>query len=271
MRKTLFLALTGIFLVFGAISASAGDAPWGQTGWGDADKDLVIDYDDKCPKTPYCCHVDKVGCPIDEDGDGVCDTYDKCPGTPKGCVVDEKGCPKDSDGDGVCDGLDKCPDTPKGVKVDAVGCCIDSDKDGVCDYLDKCPDTAMDLKVDSSGCPIKVESGAVVHFDTDKAKIRPEGMGPLQDVAAFMKKYPETTAAVTGHCDSRGTEKYNLKLGDRRSSAVQAYLVSQGVAASRLTTDSKGEAEPVAPNTTSAGMAKNRRAVVKVTPAYEKK
>ena len=71
-------------------------------------------------------------------------------------------------------------------------------------------------------------------------------------------------AIAVGHTDSVGSDTYNLQLGQRRSEAVKQYLVSQGLEAGRVYTDSKGEREPVADNKTVIGRSKNRRVVVEV-------
>jgi OOP family OmpA-OmpF porin len=77
-------------------------------------------------------------------------------------------------------------------------------------------------------------------------------------------------AIVVGHTDSVGTDTYNLKLGMRRAEAVKKYLVSRGVEAGRIYTDTKGEREPVATNKTAEGRSENRRVVVEVygVPKY---
>jgi len=69
---------------------------------------------------------------------------------------------------------------------------------------------------------------------------------------------------AVGHTDSVGSEAYNQKLSVRRAEAVKAYIVSKGVEASRVYTEGKGEAQPVADNKTSAGRAKNRRVEIEV-------
>ena len=67
-----------------------------------------------------------------------------------------------------------------------------------------------------------------------------------------------------GHTDSIGTEAYNLKLSERRAQAVKAYLVSKGIDASRIYSEGKGEAQPIASNKTAEGRAKNRRVDIEV-------
>jgi OOP family OmpA-OmpF porin len=241
--------------------------------WPDADGDGVPDHLDKCPDTPKGVEVDAVGCPIDSDGDRVPDYLDKCPGTPPGVEVDGKGCPIDSDGDGVPDELDKCPGTPKGVKVDGKGCPVDSDGDGVPDYLDKCPGTPKGVPVGDSGCPIAgIEVAGdewfvrgQVLFDVNRATLKPEAAEVLLRVANFLRKNQQYTVEIQGNTDSTGPLAWNMKLSATRAEAVKSYLVTNGVAAGRLTTKGFGPNEPLAPNNTAEGRAKNRRVDFKPT------
>ncbi len=241
---------------------------------GDSDGDGVNDRKDKCPGTPKGATVDPVGCPKDSDGDGVYDGIDQCPDTPKGAKVDSKGCPMDSDGDGVYDGLDKCPGTPKGAKVDKDGCPLDGDKDGVYDGLDKCPDSAPGAKVDANGCEIKKEEVIKVdetiilenlYFDTNKSNIDNQDAAILDKWVNVLKENPKMEAMIMGHTDSDGAESYNQKLSQSRADSVMAYMVSKGIDKTRLTAKGYGESQPIAPNTTKDGKAKNRRVELKRT------
>jgi OOP family OmpA-OmpF porin len=235
--------------------------------WPDDDSDGVANHLDECPDTPRGVEVDAVGCPVDSDGDGVPDFLDRCPDTPAGVSVDGDGCPVDSDGDGVPDFRDQCPDTPRGVTVDAEGCPVDSDGDGVPDHLDACPNTPPGVPVTRNGCPIKgIEvagdewsvRGRVL-FETNRATIRPEAAEVLLKVAAFLQKNPHFHVEIQGNTDSTGPMDWNMKLSEQRAGAVKDYLVTNGVAPHRLTTRGFGPHEPVAPNTTADGRAKNRR------------
>ncbi len=241
--------------------------------WPDDDSDGVPNHLDKCPDTPKNVKVDAKGCPLDADGDGVPDYLDKCPGTPKGVTVDTAGCPIDSDGDGVPDSLDKCPGTPRGIKVDAKGCPLDSDGDGVPDSLDKCPGTIRGVPVDKAGCPIKgievmgdewMVRGKVL-FALNKATIRPEAAEVLLKVAGFLKKNPQYMVEIQGNTDNTGAMAWNMQLSQMRADAVKAHLVSNGVAGGRLTTKAFGPNEPIAPNNTAEGRARNRRVDFKPT------
>ena len=241
--------------------------------WPDDDGDGVPNHLDKCPDTPKNVKVDAQGCPLDTDGDGVPDYLDKCPGTPEGVAVDAAGCPIDSDGDGVPDYLDKCPGTPRGIKVDAQGCPLDSDGDGVPDSLDKCPGTPRGVPVDKTGCPIKgievmgdewMVRGKVL-FALNKATIRPEAAEVLLKVAGFLKKNPQYAVEIQGNTDNTGAMAWNMQLSQMRADAVKAYLVSNGVAGGMLTTKAFGPNEPIAPNNTAEGRAKNRRVDFKPT------
>jgi OOP family OmpA-OmpF porin len=235
--------------------------------WPDGDGDGVPDHLDKCPDTPKGVEVDATGCPVDSDGDGVPDYLDRCPGTPKGVQVDASGCPVDSDGDGVPDHLDKCPGTPKGVKVDATGCPVDSDGDGVPDHLDKCPGTPKGVPVDASGCPItgiEVAGGewfvrGQVLFDLNRATIKPAAAEVLLNVANYLRKNQQLVVEIQGNTDNTGPLAWNMKLSEMRAEAVKDHLVRNGVAADRLTTKGFGPDEPLEPNDTAEGRAKNRR------------
>ncbi len=232
----------------------------------DDDGDGVANHLDKCPDTPKGVKVDSNGCPIDSDGDGVPDYLDKCPGTPKGTKVDANGCPLDSDGDGVPDTADKCPGTPKGMAVDAQGC-PDTDGDGVPDNLDKCPGTPRGVPVDDTGCPLAgIEIAGnewfvrgKILFAVNKAVLNPEAQELLIKVATFLNKNQQFVVEVQGNTDSTGPMAWNMELSKMRADSVRDFLVSNGVAADRLTTKGFGPNEPIAPNNTEEGRAKNRR------------
>jgi outer membrane protein OmpA-like peptidoglycan-associated protein len=99
-------------------------------------------------------------------------------------------------------------------------------------------------------------------FDYNKAVLKPAAIQALVPVVKELKEQPNLRASIVGHTDSDGSDAYNLGLSRRRADAVRNYLVSQGIAASRLTTEGRGEREPEAPNTTAEGKALNRRVVI---------
>jgi len=106
--------------------------------------------------------------------------------------------------------------------------------------------------------------GDRVFFDYDKSDIKAEGRQVLQRQADWLKKYPNVTLTVEGHCDERGTREYNLALGERRANAVKKMLVALGVAANRVSTISYGKERPAVVGSTEAAWAQNRRGVTVV-------
>ena len=98
-----------------------------------------------------------------------------------------------------------------------------------------------------------------VNFDFDKATLRPEDIAIIDKDVAGLDKWGNVNIEVAGHTDSRGSDKYNLKLSQRRAEAVRNYLVSKGIAADRLTAKGYGESQPVADNATDEGRFQNRR------------
>ncbi|MGA8752744.1 OmpA family protein, partial [Candidatus Deferrimicrobium sp.] len=86
-----------------------------------------------------------------------------------------------------------------------------------------------------------------VRFDFDKSEVKEDGRKTCQVVADYLKKRPQAKMLIEGHCDERGTAEYNMALGDRRATAVMAYLVSLGVPKAALSTVSFGKEKPLDP------------------------
>jgi peptidoglycan-associated lipoprotein len=99
-----------------------------------------------------------------------------------------------------------------------------------------------------------------VYFDFDKSNLRPDAIEQLNKNAAVMKEGAQFIYQIAGHCDERGTQEYNLALGERRALAVRDYLISVGVPADRLVTISYGEEKPADAGHDEAAWGKNRRA-----------
>jgi peptidoglycan-associated lipoprotein len=103
-----------------------------------------------------------------------------------------------------------------------------------------------------------------VFFDYDKADIRGDMLSVLQRNATWLKANANVRFTIEGHCDERGSEEYNIGLGDRRANAVREYLVSQGLPAARMNVVSYGEERPVCREETEQCFEKNRRAAFKL-------
>ena len=103
-----------------------------------------------------------------------------------------------------------------------------------------------------------------VNFDTNKYTIRPADLAELQKAVDFAKKNPDAKFHVVGYTDSRGGDKYNQKLSEQRAESVKKYLVGEAVPAEQITSEGKGEAEPVGNNKTKEGQFQNRRVVLKI-------
>ena len=114
--------------------------------------------------------------------------------------------------------------------------------------------------------------GADALFDFDKYNIKPSASERLNRLATDLRRVPSVSSIlIVGHTDSKGTDAYNLRLGQRRADAVASYLAAKGVSRSVMSTRSMGKADPVAPNTlpngkdNPSGRALNRRVVITVT------
>ena len=204
---------------------------------------------------------DEDGCPDpDNDNDGILDVDDQCPNDPEDIdnFEDDDGCPDpDNDQDKICDpwvqerglgekyadicqGVDQCPDQPEDYDGDR-------DEDG-------CPD----LKAVFDGCSVKITEK--VFFKFNKWDIDPRSFELLDDVATVIQQVPdEIHFRIEGHTDSKGSDKYNKKLSQRRSDSVRDYLIRKGVKAERLQGVGFGEDKPIDTNRTADGRARNRR------------
>ena len=100
---------------------------------------------------------------------------------------------------------------------------------------------------------------ASVHFDYDSSELRPVDMDLITQVAQHLMQNPSHMLLVEGHCDERGTEEYNLSLGERRALSVAEELSKLGVTVNRLGTQSFGEKVPLSESSAKESLAKNRR------------
>ncbi|GGG37662.1 cell envelope biogenesis protein OmpA [Bizionia arctica] len=254
-------------------------------GGKDTDGDGIYDANDACPEVPGLAEFN--GCP-DTDGDGIEDSLDACPLEAGPAEFD--GCP-DTDGDGIPDNLDACPTVAGLPQFDG---CPDTDGDGIPNPDDKCPDVAGPVAnggcpwpdkdgdgvpdkddlcpdvygtVANQGCPELTEEvkkalnayAKTILFDTGKASIKSESAEVLQNIIGIVNEYPNAKFNIQGYTDSVGSDALNLKLSKERASSVMNYLITNGVASSRLKSEGFGEANPIDTNKTRAGRANNRR------------
>ncbi len=107
--------------------------------------------------------------------------------------------------------------------------------------------------------------GNTVYFDFDKSNLRPDAQAVLAKQVAWLKQYPAYKITIQGNCDERGTREYNLALGARRANSAKKYMVTNGIAASRISTISFGKERPVCVASTEKCWAENRRDVTVIS------
>jgi len=103
-----------------------------------------------------------------------------------------------------------------------------------------------------------------IHFAFDSYELNPNARDLLKKKAKVLKRYPEQRMIIEGHCDERGTEEYNLALGERRARAAYEFLILLGVDAGRLRIISYGEEKPIDPGHNETAWSKNRRDEFKI-------
>ncbi len=99
-----------------------------------------------------------------------------------------------------------------------------------------------------------------IHFEYDRYDLTPEAKQILNQKAAYLKAHPEIKVIIEGHCDERGSNAYNMALGEKRAKAAAAYLEAMGIDPNRLETVSYGEERPLVLGHTEEAYAANRRA-----------
>ncbi|MFC1528400.1 peptidoglycan-associated lipoprotein Pal [Candidatus Latescibacterota bacterium] len=100
---------------------------------------------------------------------------------------------------------------------------------------------------------------STIYFDYDKSNIRSDQRSSLADNAAILSKYSTVRIRIEGHCDERGSDEYNLALGQRRADSARQYLTEYGISSSRITTLTYGESRPVSLGHNESSWAQNRR------------
>ncbi len=223
----------------------------------DNDADGIPDVDDQAPLEPedHDGYKDEDGIPDpDNDGDGIPDVKDKAPNQAEDMdhFQDEDGVPDpDNDGDGIPDSQDKCPGTDQTV---AAGQSTAETMNGYQDE-DGCPDEKPAIAV-AQGQAIVLKG---VYFKTNSAELTPESKQILNKVAKTLKENPDIVVEIRGYTDNTGSYKANVRLSQRRAESVRNYLISKGVDGKRLIAKGYGPENPIAPNDTAEGRAKNRR------------
>jgi len=105
---------------------------------------------------------------------------------------------------------------------------------------------------------------STIYFDFDKSELKPPARDKLNKVADIMKRYSNINVLIEGHCDERGTEEYNLALGERRARAAYNFLSNMGISSDRLKIISYGEEYPAVQGHNEEAWSKNRRDEFKV-------
>lgn len=204
-------------------------------GCPDADKDGIADKDDKCPDVPGTAEYR--GCPpSDRDEDGVGDAEDLCPDTAGEAKWD--GCP-DTDADGVPDHKDECPETAGSEKFAG---CPDTDADGIPDKDDNCPEEAGVVAL--KGCPNLPPPDKAIYFGTASQNWYRTSDETLDEVIELLNNDPSLKAHISGHTDDTGEQASESDLSGLRAKKVYDYLISKGIAASRLKYEGYGSSRP---------------------------
>jgi outer membrane protein OmpA-like peptidoglycan-associated protein len=211
--------------------------------------------------------------PVDTDRDGVMDPDDRCPAVPAGRHPDRvrRGCPEnDRDGDDVPDVTDLCGDVPAGPQPDAArpGCPVPPPPSPppacpACPACEACPAPAAPAPAPTPAptaapAPTPTPAATIVrgrivisdsiYFDTSRATIQSRSYPILDAVVQVLRDHPEVSGLrVEGHTDDQGRARRNLTLSQDRAAAVVTYLVSHGVAGSRLSSAGFGATRPAVP------------------------
>lgn len=112
---------------------------------------------------------------------------------------------------------------------------------------------------------LAAELATMINFDFDMAVIRPPDQSTLDRKAAILQANPNVRLRISGHADERGSDEYNLALGNRRAAAAKRYLENKGIDGGRMEVVSYGEERPLNPGTDETAYAQNRRDEFEIT------
>lgn len=165
----------------------------------------------------------------------------------------------------------KAPEPVREPEPEPIG---DRDGDGVLDNVDACPDSPPGTEVDETGCKVKEPKRAQIElkviFANNSDVIEEQYMSEVEELAAYMNRFPLQNLTIEAHTSSVGSADYNLKLSERRANSVVEILTSRfGIDPARLTAKGYGETRPVASNDTEEGRTANRRLVASDSVTYE--
>jgi outer membrane protein OmpA-like peptidoglycan-associated protein len=124
-------------------------------------------------------------------------------------------------------------------------------------------------EVERIGEGIRVTFDSGILFGFDSSELQTNARDNLQDLSDSLKEFPNTDVLIVGHTDSTGSDVYNQGLSERRSDSAAAFLVQQGIPGDRITSEGRGETEPVASNDDDVGQQLNRRVEVAIFASEE--
>ena len=185
----------------------------------------------------------------------------------------------DSDNDKIADDIDLCANSlnennimPYGCKKDYVEeiveivkaeeIVLDCDNDGVIDDKDECPNTPAGYNVDTVGCALSTTMR--INFANDSSVIPGSATAMIDEFRDFLNENSRYKVNIVGHTSSPGKKEYNQVLSENRAASLKASLVSKGIDETRMTSEGRGEVEPMADNGTSEGRAQNRRVEIEI-------
>lgn len=149
----------------------------------------------------------------------------------------------------------------------------DADGDGVNDEDDKCPNTPVGVVVNTFGCSEKEKASIKlnIEFLVAKSTFDPSFNTEIQNLASFMRRFPDTTVEIGGYTDNQGLAARNALLSQKRADAVKTALVKAGVEPARIQAKGYGEEKAIADNKTAEGRKQNRRVMAEISVTTDKK
>lgn len=193
--------------------------------------------------------LDTIPVVLDSDNDKIADDIDLCANSLNENNIMPYGCKKDY-----------VEEIVEPVKIEDI--ILDCDKDGVIDAKDECPNTPLGYNVDEVGCAVSTTMR--INFAHDSAVIPDSATVMIDEFKDFLNENSRYKVNIVGHTSSPGKKAYNQALSERRAASLKASLASKGIDETRMTSEGRGELEPIADNGTKAGRKENRRVEIEI-------